>query len=184
MALSRITFAARAAGNAASLAGPVRRAMRQSAPGVTVGAMETQAERKGRGSRAGRMLTAVYLLLGLLATAQAAFGLYGTVSHFVNRRTAEIGVRIVLGARTSDVLRLVIRQALTPVVIGLLLGLACSPIVAHVMWAARLTNEAPWAELLAMAALISLVMLSAFAVAAMPVRRVSRLDPSTALRHE
>jgi len=182
--LSRITFAARVAGNAVSLAGPVRRAMRESAPGVTVGAMETEAERKGRGSRAVRMLTAVYLLLGLLATAQAAFGLYGTVSHFVNRRTAEIGVRIVLGARTSDVVRLVVRQALTPVVIGLLLGLACSPIVARVMWAARLTSEAGWTELLAIAALITLVMLSAFAVAARPVRRVSRLDPAAALRYE
>jgi ABC-type antimicrobial peptide transport system permease subunit len=130
------------------------------------------------------MLTAAYLLLGLLATAQAAIGLYGTVSHFVNRRTAEIGVRIVLGARTSDVVRLVVWQALTPVVIGLLLGLACSPIVARVMWAARLTSEAGWTELLAIAAIITMVMLSAFAVSAIPARRLSRLDPATALRYE
>ena len=146
--------------------------------------METLAARLGRGNRTGRILTTVYLLLGLLATAQAAFGLYGTVSHFVNRRTAEIGVRIVLGARTSDVVRLVVRQALTPVVIGLLFGLACSPIVARVLWAARLTSEAGWTELLAIAALISLVMLAAFAVAARPVRRMSRLDPAAALRYE
>jgi len=183
IAFASIRFAVRTAGKAVSLASPVRRAMRQS-PGATVGAIQTQAERIGRRSGGVRMLTAAYLLLGLLATAQAAFGLYGTVSHFVNRRTAEIGVRIVLGARTSDVVRLVVWQALTPVVIGLLLGLACSPIVARVMWAARLTSEAGWTELLAIAAIITMVMLSAFAVSAIPARRLSRLDPATALRYE
>jgi ABC-type antimicrobial peptide transport system permease subunit len=179
-----VTLAARGTGHAALLARPVRHALREAAPTATVGAVQTEANLLERRLKAVRLLTALYVLLGLLATGQAAFGLYGTVSQFVSRRTAEIGVRVVFGAGTLDVVRLVVRQALTPVVAGLLLGLAASPLVARVMWAARLTGEAGWGELLAIAAGIALVMVAAFAAASVPVWRVSRMDPAAALREE
>jgi putative ABC transport system permease protein len=182
--LSAVTLAARGTGHAALLARPVRHALREAAPTATVGAVQTEANLLERRLKAVRLLTALYVLLGLLATGQAAFGLYGTVSQFVSRRTAEIGVRVVFGAGTLDVVRLVVRQALTPVVAGLLLGLAASPLVARVMWAARLTGEAGWGELLAIAAGIALVMVAAFAAASVPVWRVSRMDPAAALREE
>jgi predicted permease len=179
---SSMTFVARSAGNANVLARPVRQAMQQA--GVTIHAMHTQAERLAQRGRGLRTLTAVYVLLGLLVTAQAAFGLYGTVSHFVNGRTAEIGIRVVLGARAPDVVRLVIRQALAPVLIGLLLGLACSPLVARVMQAARVIGEIGWGELLAISTGIAIVMLTAFVAASTPVWRISRIDPAAALREE
>ena len=86
--------------------------------------------------------------------------------------------------RASDVIRLVIRQTLVPVLIGLLLGLACSPLVARVMEAARVINAVGWGELLAISAAISMVMLTAFAAASTTVWRVSRIEPATALREE
>ena len=178
-----MTLAARSAGNADVLARPVRQAMQQAGLSRFT-SMHTQAERLAQRGRGLRTLTAVYVLLGLLVTAQAAFGLYGTVSHFVNRRTAEIGIRVVLGARTPDVVRLVIRQALAPVLIGLLLGLACSPLVARVMRAARVISEVGWGELLAISTGIAIVMLTAFVAASTPVWRISRVDPAAALREE
>jgi predicted permease len=179
-----MTFAVRAAADATLLATPARRAMQQAAPGGTVGAMQTQAAQLARRSSGVSMLTAVYVLLGLLAMAQAAFGLYGTVSQFVNRRTAEIGLRLVLGARAPDVLRMVVRQALTPVVIGLVLGLASGPIVARVMRAGRLIAEPGWVDLLAVPAGVSVLMAMACAASSMPAWRVSRMDPAAALREE
>jgi ABC-type antimicrobial peptide transport system permease subunit len=181
---SSMTFAVRAAADATLLATPARRAMQQAAPGGTVGAMQTQAAQLARRSSGVSMLTAVYVLLGLLAMAQAAFGLYGTVSQFVNRRTAEIGLRLVLGARAPDVLRMVVRQALTPVVIGLVLGLASGPIVARVMRAGRLIAEPGWVDLLAVPAGVSVLMAMACAASSMPAWRVSRMDPAAALREE
>ena len=177
-------FAVRAGGNAAALARPARQTMLQAAPGGMVGAMYTQAEQLARGASGLRMLTAVYVLLGLLATAQAAFGLYGTISQFVSRRTAEIGLRMVLGARAADVVRLVIRQALAPVVIGPLIGLACGPIVARVMRAANLIGDPGWGDLLAISGMVATLMVMAFAASSAPVWRVLRIDPAAALREE
>src|SRR5205085_3868398 len=64
--------------------------------------------------------------LGGLGLALATIGIYGTVAYTVGRRTREIGIRMTLGARASDVLRLVLKQALRPVVIGGVIGLAAS----------------------------------------------------------
>ena len=179
-----MAFAVRAGGNATALARPARQTMLEAAPGGTVGAMYSQAEQLARASSDLSMLTAVYVLLGLLATGQAAFGLHGTLSQFVNRRTAEIGLRMVLGARAPDVVRLIIRQALTPVLIGLLLGLAGGPIVARVMRAARLIGEPGWGELLVVFASVSALVLTALAASSAPAWRVSRMDPAAALREE
>jgi len=131
-----------------------------------------------------RLLTMLYLLLGVLAGAQAAFGLYGTISQFVNRRRAEIALRIVLGARLPDILRMILRQTLKPVVAGVLLGVACSPLVAQVMRAARVITGASWGELLAISLVVSLLTVPAFAAATVPIRRVMRVAPAASLREE
>ena len=179
-----VTFGTRSNGGAAALAAPVREALRQTAATARIGSMQTQTEQVRQTLTGWWRISTIYILLGLLVTMQAAFGLYGTVSHFVNRRTTEIGVRMVLGARVADVVRLMVRQALTPVVIGLLLGLACSPIVARVMYAARVIGDAGWTTQVEIAGVVSIVMIAAFAAASAPVWRVSRIDPAVALREE
>jgi len=178
-----MTFTVRSAGSALPLVKAIRDAMAQT-PGVAVGGMETQAQRLERRFAGVRLLTMLYLLLGVLAGAQAAFGLYGTISQFVNRRRAEIALRIVLGARLPDILRMILRQTLKPVVAGVLLGVACSPLVAQVMRAARVITGASWGELLAISLVVSLLTVPAFAAATVPIRRVMRVAPAASLREE
>jgi len=102
----------------------------------------------------------------------------------VNRRRAEIALRIVLGARLPDILRMILRQTLKPVVAGVLLGVACSPLVAQVMRAARVITGASWGELLAISLVVSLLAVPAFAAATVPIRRVMRVAPAASLREE
>jgi hypothetical protein len=74
-------------------------------------------------------------LFGFISLALASLGLYGAVAHGVNQRKREIGVRMALGARHASVVRLVLRQGLTPVAIGMALGGVASLVVGErVVW--------------------------------------------------
>jgi hypothetical protein len=177
------TFVARAAADARPLVKPVAAAM-PLVGGAVVGTVETDAERLERSARTRRLLSAMYLLLGVLAGAQATFGLYGTIAQFVNRRTAEIALRRVLGAGMRDLSAMVVRQALVPVLVGLMMGVVCSPLVAQVMAAARVIPAAGAAELLMVSAAVCVLMLPPFAAAFLPLWRVSRTPPAASLRQE
>jgi predicted permease len=128
--------------------------------------------------RAAARLTAT---LGLLALALACFGLYGVISHAVARRTAELGVRLALGAPRGRVLWMILGDALRLVGLGLLLGLplalAASRLLSTQLFAVGI--EAPLA-LGVMAALATVAAAAALA----PAWRASRLDPMVALRCE
>jgi predicted permease len=129
-----------------------------------------------------RMMATMSTLFGLLATALAVVGLYGVMAFTVTRRTREIGVRMALGAQSSEVGRMVIREALTVAVIG---TLAALPLV---WWLSRFVQsqlfgvEALDATTIAVAALALIAVASLSAVA--PMRRATRVNPVTALRYE
>jgi predicted permease len=129
-----------------------------------------------------RMMATMSTLFGVLATALAVVGLYGVMSFTVTRRTREIGVRMALGAQTSQVGWMVIREALTVAVIGAVAGL---PLV---WWLGRfiqsqLFGVAPLdATTIVVAALALIAVASLSAVA--PMRRATRVNPVTALRYE
>lgn len=117
-----------------------------------------------------------------IALLLAAIGLYAVVARSVGRRTKEIGVRIALGAAPRDVRRLVLREGLTPVAAGLLLGLAASLAVNRILQS-QLVGVSPYDPLtLAFAPLI----LTAVAAAGclVPMRQAVRVDPAVALRHD
>ncbi len=125
------------------------------------------------------------LLLGLFGAAAmvlAAMGIYGLLSFNVSQRTNEIGIRMALGARAADVLSLVVRQGLSLVAIGLVLGvvgaLAAARVMTGLLFGVRANDPV---TLVAVTLFLGIVALLA---SYLPARRATQIAPVTALRHE
>jgi len=124
-------------------------------------------------------------LLGVfagIALLLALVGIYGAVAYTVEQRTGEIGVRMALGAQTQDVLRLVVKQGMNPVLLGLVIGLAATFAVGRLL-TTQLYQISPHNPLLLGATAIMLA-LAALLACLIPARRASRVDPIIALRSE
>jgi macrolide transport system ATP-binding/permease protein len=144
--------------------------------------VNTMAEHLGFALLPQRIGAAVLGVFGGLAALLAAFGLYGVMSYVVSRRTAEIGIRMALGARARDVRMLVVRRALALTLAGLGLGLAGALAATRVL-AAFLVDVSPTdpATLGSVAVLFTAVALLA---SWLPARRAAAVDPMRALRSE
>jgi predicted permease len=124
-------------------------------------------------------------LLGVfagIALLLAVVGIYGAVAYTVEQRTSEIGLRMALGAQAIDVLRLVVRQGMNPVILGLIIGLAGTFAVGRLL-AAQLYQISPHDPFLLGAAAIVLAV-AALLACLIPARRATRVDPIQALRTE
>ena len=124
-------------------------------------------------------------LLGVfagIALLLAIVGIYGAVAYTVEQRTSEIGVRMALGAQTQDVLRLVVRQGMNPVLIGLVAGLAATFAVGHLL-TAQLYQISPHNPFL-LGATAAVLALAALLACLIPARRATLVDPIQALRTE
>jgi predicted permease len=129
-----------------------------------------------------RLLATLSGFFGVLALVLAAVGVYGVVSYGTARRTAEIGVRIALGARQSQVLWMILRRSLVLLSVGLAIGLpvsfAAARAVASILFGIQPSD--PVAFVFTAAALA----LAGLAAALLPARRAASLDPMRALRQE
>ena len=114
--------------------------------------------------------------------AHGMVGIYGAVAYTVEQRTGEIGVRIALGAQIADVLRLVVRQGMSPVIIGLGLGLAAALALGRLLTAQLYEVSANNPALLA-ATSVTLAIVALLACL-IPARRASLVNPIEALRTE
>jgi putative ABC transport system permease protein len=166
---SAMTFVLRAAGDPADLAPAARReilAIDKDQPVSDVRTMESWLSES---------------LAGLALTLAAA-GLYGVMSYSVAQRQTEIGVRMALGARAGDVLRLVIRQGLALVLVGVALGLLGALALTRLL--ASLLYEVSATDPLTFAALALLLTAVSAAACYIPARRAARVDPLIAMRYD
>jgi len=180
--IGEMRFALRAAGDPAPLADAVRQAVRVLDAGLPVTEVGTQvAQSKATLSRE-RLYARLLTFFGALALGLAAVGLSGVLGYSVSQRTSEIGIRMALGARRSQVVRMIVFQGLRPTIAGLALGLAASlaagRLLTQFVYGVGTSDPATLATVSAL-----LVAVAAFA-AFLPARRASRVDPMQALRAE
>jgi predicted permease len=127
-----------------------------------------------------RLLATVATGLGVLALLLAVVGLTGVTAFVVHQRTREIGIRLTLGATKKDILHLLLRQGLRPVVIGLAVGLIVA-LAASGLLAGFLYGIGPRDPIAIAAAVVTLLVFAAMAVF-VPAHRATRLDPALVLR--
>jgi putative ABC transport system permease protein len=131
------------------------------------------------GARFGMQLLSGFALVALL---MAALGIYGVVAFVVSRRTREVGIRMALGARAADVLGLVLRQGMAPVLVGLAAGLVASLALGRL--SSGLLFGVPPHDPATLAVAAAVLTTAALLACALPARRAARIDPAQALRDE
>ena len=119
---------------------------------------------------------------GAAAALLAAVGIYGVMAYAVAQRTREIGIRMALGAGGANIMRLVVRQALLLVIVGVVLGLAgaygLTRFLMNFLWNVSPTDPATFA--LVAAGLVAVAVIACL----IPTRRAVQVDPTVALRYE
>jgi len=172
----------RAQGDPANLAAAVRREVSAIDPDQPIAAVRTMDEWLKTSTSNQRYRTSLLALFALIALVLAATGIYGVMSYSVTQRTHEIGVRMALGARRFDVLKLVVSQGMILVAIGVALGLIGAVALTRVM-SSLLFNVTP-KDPLTFAVVALFLPLVAFIACYLPARRGTKVDPLVALRYE
>jgi putative ABC transport system permease protein len=173
---------ARAAGDPASLTASIRDAIREvdkDQPVFRVMTMEQVVSNSMAQKRFTTLLLAIFAGVALLL---AAVGIYGVMSYAVTQRTHEIGIRMALGARPSDVLKMVARDGMTITLIGVAIGLVGAFLVTRIM--SSLLFDIGAHDPLTFAAIPMILAGVALAACFAPARRATKVDPMIALRYE
>ena len=180
---SRLTIVTRArAGDAAAIAASVRQSIREvdkEQPVYNVRPlMQLLADSVAR-RRFNMLLLGIFAAVALLL---AALGLYGVMAYSVTRRTHEIGIRIALRAQTRDVLRLIVRQGMALVAVGLVIGvcaaLAVTRLIRTLLFGVSTLDPLTYAGVALLLLFVTLI------ACLVPARRATKVDPLVALRYE
>jgi putative ABC transport system permease protein len=176
------TLVVRTAGDPKLLTGAIREQVLAVDPNQPVFDVKTMEERVAVTLETRRFAVVLLGIFGGLALLLAAIGLYGVLAFAVSQRTREIGIHMALGARTRDVLLMVIRQGMSLVTIGVVVGVAGAYAVTRTM--RSLLFEVGTTDPLTFV-LVSLVLAVVGALACyLPARRATKVDPLVALRYE
>jgi predicted permease len=182
LAADAVAVVLRTQGDPAAVMGSVRRAVAEIDPGEVIYAVETMNEVISNSFAARRLSMILLGIFASLALTLSCVGIYGVISHLVGERTHEIGVRMALGARRSDVLRLILGQGAKMALIGVAAGIACALGLTRLM-SNQLFGVTPH-DPLTFAAVALVLLAVALAACYVPARRAMRVDPMVALHYE
>jgi len=177
-----VSIAVRSDGNPMALTPAVREAVASINPDVPIYAVLSM-----EASLASRLwfiqvFGTMFMIFGFIALFLAAIGLYAMMAFSVSGRTREIGVRVALGARESDVLRLVLGQGMRQLAVGLAVGLALSLAISQLM-SVVLFDVQPRDPVI-FGSVVAVLAIAGLMACFVPARRAARLDPLIALRDE
>jgi putative ABC transport system permease protein len=177
-----LRIAVRSSLDAAAVAAAVRGVVQSLDPLQPVSDVKTMADVL-TDANAGRQLSLVlFALFAVIALLLAGIGIYGVTAYSVSRRTCELGIRMALGAQRRDVSRLVIRQGMTPVLIGIVIGLSAAFFLTR--WMASLLFRVSANDPLTFAGIALLLGAVALLACWLPARRATQVDPMIALRSQ
>jgi predicted permease len=177
-----MTLYVRTSVSPASLIGSLRREIQAIEPHLPLANIQTMMDTIGASLYAARMGAWLLAVFGGLALLLAAIGIYGVLSFSISRRTREMGIRLALGAEARDVFRLVVRDGMllvgVGVTIGLLGGLAGARSLASFLYGVPTSDLATFATMTLVLGAVALV------ACVIPARRAMRVNPIAALRYE
>jgi putative ABC transport system permease protein len=179
---NHMTFALRTRGDAAAVAAAARKVIQTLDPQQSVGDVYTLESLVGDSIAAQRFNALLFSVFGVVALLLSAGGIYGVMSYTVAQRAGEIGVRVALGARSRDVLKLVILQGMKLVLAGVTLGLLAAfgltRLLRKLLFEVSATDPSMFVSVAALLAAVALL------ACYIPARRATRVDPLIALRYE
>jgi predicted permease len=173
---------ARTSSDAAPLSAAITREIHSVDPTVVVYGIRTMQDRLYDSLARQRFASTLLSAFAAFALLLAAVGLYGVMSYLVTQSTRDIGVRVALGARPGDIIRMVVRQGMELLAVGILAGLAGAAALTRVM--ASLLFGVSTTDAATFAAVPALLAAVAFAATAIPALRATRVDPMVVLRDE
>jgi ABC-type antimicrobial peptide transport system permease subunit len=175
-------FEVRYTGDAAQMVPAVRRAIAEVNPNLLINYVSSLSEQVEESTANQRLIARLSAFFGLLAAFLVCIGIYGLLSYAVARRTSEIGVRMALGARRSNVLWLILREILVLVAIGIAIGVPVALEGNHLV--AKLLYGLSPADPASLFAAIGMLVVIAVLAGYLPARKASLVEPTVALRCE
>jgi predicted permease len=179
---AELTLHVRTAGEPANLVAAIRREVETLDKNLPAYNVRTFTDLVAQSIYQERLIATLSSFFGLLALSLASLGLYGVMAYSVARRTREIGIRLALGAQTSNVLKLVVRQGMALALIGIGLGIVAAwsltRVLSNLLYGVSPTDPLTFVTI--PSALVGVALLACY----LPARRATKVDPLTALRHE
>jgi putative ABC transport system permease protein len=177
-----MSIVAKSRGEPSALIEPLRALLREMDPDVPMYAVRSMPQIRDIAVAQPRLYLVLIGCFALTAMLLAAIGLYGVLAYAVGQRTREIGIRLALGAKRGEVLRMVMSQAGKLVVAGVVVGLVAAVLASRLL-RAQLFEVAPTDTVTYVLVATGLLIVSLLA-SWIPARRASRIDPMTALRED